>query len=374
MVYYILLIWIFEAMIFCFCTTGKICFRKNRNTFIVLSFIAIIYLLGMRDLNVGADTKSYCNMFDKVALTPFSEIIKHYYFSYMEVGYIVLMKVVSFLGNYLLFQIIISIITNILFFKFIKENFENYFVGVMLFLSLDVFFLLFNLSRQMLAVALVINCWSYLNHKKRVMALCFLVCAGFIHTTAWLFIGFFMVYFMKKCKLFIKLIPVIGITALFFYQEIIDIAYFILPHYANYYGNHKTIMEAGFAKIIWLIILVISLITIIKKIKIIDIKNNSVISLNDQRALNWHIETYLYASFSLFYVVTNIIGLSFNYFERIGCYFVPFVTVTFERFGTQIKNPILRRIYFNGIIICFSVYFILSSRTDQYIYNFWGQL
>lgn len=372
MAYYILLIWIFEAMAFCFCTTGKICFRKNRNTFIVLSFVAIIFLLGMRDLSVGADTKSYFNMFDKVALTPFSEIIKHYYYSYMEVGYIVLMKVVSFLGNYLLFQIIISIITNILFFRFIKENFENYFLGVILFLSLDIFLLLFNLSRQMLAVALIVNCWSCLNHKKRVMAWLLFICAGLIHTTAWLFIGFFVVYFMKNCKFFIKLIPVVGIVVLFSYQEIINIASFILPHYANYYGNHKTIMEAGFVKIVWCIISAISLIIIIKKNKMINTRGDVKTSLDDQHSLNWHIETYLYASFSLFYVATNVIGLSFNYFERIGCYFVPFVTVIFERFGMQIKNPVVRRIYFSGVVICFSIYFILRTKTDQYIYNFWG--
>ena len=86
--------------------------------------------------------------------------------------------------------------------------------------------------------------------------------------------------------------------------------------------------------------------------------------------LDWTAETYLYAAFSLFYVASNIIGLSFNYFERLGCYFAPFVMITFERFGMQIKNTIIRRMYYCGLVVCFSIYFILSTKTEQYLYNF----
>ena len=370
MVYYGLVIWIFLVASICFCRRGKINFKKNKNIFMFLSFAAIVIVLGMRDQTVGVDTQNYYNIFSNVARTPFLEIIKHFYFLTIEVGYIVLMKVVSIFGNYYLFQMVVSIITCGLFLKFIKDNMENDFLGVILFLGLDTYLLLFNISRQMLAVALIVNYWTYLKFGKKIKAFVLLLCAGFIHTTAWIFVVFWFVYFIRNNKFFIRILPMVGVLIIFSYEKVLDAVALIVPHYANYYGNHKTILEAGFSMVIWCIITIISIVLIIKNIKDVKKENKKIIVAQRKIALNWNVETYLYAGFSLFYVASNVIGLSFNYFERLGCYFVPFAMISFERFGMQIKNIIIRRMYFCGVIVCFVIYFILSTKTDQYLYQF----
>lgn len=373
MIYYSLLLWVFIAGALCFCNTGKVNFKKNKMLFLLLSYIAIIFVLGMRNQTVGVDTKSYYAIFNKVSTVSFSELVKSYYYLTIEVGYVLLMKAVSIFGNYYLFQFIVAAIACILFAKFIADNMQNYFLGIILFLGFDLYLLLFNISRQMLAVALIVNCWSCLNHRKKSKALVLFIFAGMMHTTAWLFVVIYLVYLVRNNRFIIRLLPIIGAIIIFSYRIILDKVATIVPHYANYYGNHKTILETGFSVIIWSLIASISVVLIIRNIRISESRIILVNNIEENTLLSWTAETYLYSTFSLFYVASNIIGLSFNYFERLGCYFAPFVILTFERFGIQIRNTVVRRVYYCGLVACFSIYFILSTKTEQYLYSFFWQ-
>lgn len=370
MIYYILLLWIYLAGALFFLNNGKVNFNKNKTPFLIMSFMAIIFVLGMRNQTVGVDTKSYYIIFNNVAETQIFDLIKSYYFSNIEIGYILLMKFVSIFGNYYLFQIVVAFITCILFAKFISENMNNYFLGVILFLAFDMFLLMFNISRQMLAVALIVNCWFYLNHNKKSLAIFLFILAGLIHTTAWLFIAIYLLYLVRNKQFIIRLLPIFIVIFIYSYKTILDKVAIILPHYANYYGNHKTIFEVGNAIVIWIFIAVVSILLMIINIRIS--KNNDRIKTNKKinTLIDYETETNLYALFSMLYVASNIIGLSFNYFQRLGCYFVPFAMITFERFGMQIRNTIVRRMYYCGVVISFSIYFILSTKTEQYLYSF----
>ena len=370
MVYYILLVCIYTFGGLCFCHTGKVNFKKNKKLFLVLSYTLMVIILGMRNKTVGVDTKNYYLIFSMVAETPFSEIIKSYYFLSIEVGYVMLMKILSIFGNYYLFQITVAIITCILFADFFSNNMENYFIAVILFLGFDIYLLSFNISRQMLAVALIINCWSCLNKNKKIEAAVLFLIAELVHTTSWLFIVIYLVYIMRKNKLIIRLLPIVWMLIIAAYKIILNKIASIVPHYANYYGNHKTVLEVGLSKIIWMLVLTISILLIFRNIIISGVKAKSSNNIEKRNKFSENLETYLYATFSLCYVGANIVGLSFNYFERLGCYFAPFVIITFERFGMQIKSTAIRRLYYCGLVVCFSIYFILSTRTEQYAYSF----
>lgn len=361
--------------VLCFYQRGKINFTRNKKIFLVVSFLAIVFILGMRADTVGVDTHSYHTIFDKVSDSSFTEILRGYYYLNIEVGYIILMKATSIFGGYYLFQIVIATIACVLFAKFIADNFENYFLGVILFLGFEAYLLLFNISRQMLAVALIANCWSVLNQNKKVKAFILFICAGVIHTTAWIFIVIYMVYLLRNNKFIVRSLPIIGIIGIFSYEKILRIVSTIVPHYANYYGNHKVVLEIGFAVAIWMIVAIISLYLIITNIKMSNVKiEKKKYCVKRYSLLSWDTETYLYSGFALFYVAANVIGLSFNYFERLGCYFIPFVMIVFERFGIQIKTTVIRRLYYCGLVICFITYFIVSSKTEQYLYNFFWDI
>lgn len=370
MVYNGLILWVFFAGLVCFCRSGIVNFTYNKKIFLFMTFSVMALVYGLRADTVGVDTHTYHMIFDKVSATPFSEIVQSYYFDSIEVGYAFLMRVVSEFGGYNLFQTVQGLLICGLFANFIKDNADNYFLECILFLGLDSYLLSFNIARQMLAAVLIANCWSSLRLNKPFKALLFMLCAGMMHTTAWIFVIFFIIPFLKKYKMFMRCLPAAGVITIFSYETILARFAQLVPHYANYYKNQKTLLTVGTKAVVWMIIVAVAVMLIMQNIKMPEDVSTQKRRSRFKPFLSFSMETYLYAGFSLCYVAANVAGLSFNYLERLGCYFIPFVMITFERFGMQIKTTTIRRIYYCGLAACFIMYFMLSSHTSQYQYNF----
>ena len=167
-----------------------------------------------------------------------------------------------------------------------------------------------------------------------------------MHFSSIVFIIISILFFiLRKQKHFFHLliipIPLLVIT----YRYFLDIIKIFFPMYANYFSNTKTIQSVGFSFFIWIIILGISL------IELFYYENN----VNNQ----------IIAIFSILFVAFNLIGLSFNYGERIGLFFLPFVMVLYDNFNLKL-NKYLSVLFKSGLIVCYTVYFILSSSTAQY--------
>lgn len=370
MIYYILLIWIYLIGILSFCSKGKLSFNKNKRLFINLVFILIIIILGFRNKSVGVDTEHYSIIFDQVSKVPFRELIKSYYFLSIEIGYVLLMKLTSYIGNYYFFQTLIAILSCALYANFIRLNMDNLFFGVILFIGLDIYLQLFNITRQMLAVALIVNVWTYLNKSQLNKAIILYVCAVLMHITASLFIILFILYLLKYNTIVLKMIPILGTIILLSYESVLNYISNFITHYANYYANQKNLLEIRYAFIIWILILIFSVLMIISSLIYININSASTTSLGKSTIINNIYNQYISATFSLFYVIANYNGLYFNYFERLGYYFSPFVIILFEQFGCNIKNNIVRRIYYIGVVISVSIYFIISTQSNQYDFSF----
>lgn len=371
MTYIALLLWVFLSGTFCFTTNWKINFKKNKNIFIWLSFTPIIFLMGLRDLSVGVDTLNYYYIYNEVSKASLIQLTNDFYYLDIELGYVILMKIISYIGNYYFFQLVISSLICMLYIRFIHYNMEYYFIGIILFLGFDIFLLSMNITRQMLAILLIANSWTSLINNKKYTALLFYLLAGLTHTTSWVFFIIFVMYYFRENYFILRLIPVFGVAVIFSYETIIKIMSKLIWRYRNYYQNKKEIMTPGLSVIIWIIIAIISILLLVKcyykykKLLREDLEEKNIL-------LKPIFENYVYSVFSLFYVSSYFIGLRFNYFERFGLYFAPFVILVFERYGNSIRNDFLRRLYFCSLTICFSVFFIIRSSTSQYIYNvFW---
>lgn len=370
MIYICLLCWILWMAFLCFCPRGVLYFNSNNKTpFLVASIIAATMVMGLRSVSVGQDTLHYSEIFQYVSHESTNNLFSSFYYQSIEIGYIALMKIVSVFGGYYLFQMVVSCFICGFFAKFISENMNNYFLGMVLFLGFDAYLMSFNISRHMLAVILVANGWSSLNRGKIKKAFLYSLLATLIHTTAIAFLAIYVLYVFRKNKFVIRLIPVLGILAVFSYRKILMFVSSYVTHYNNYYSNHKNTLQVGYAWIIWTIIVAISILLILKTRNLdenIEIQDDEV----SIKAMSWSAETYLYSSLGILYVATNIVGMSFNYFERLGLYFVPFVFVVFERFGQYIQRKVLRQMYYFALMISFIVYFIISSQSAQYVYSF----
>lgn len=341
------------AMIFCSYKNSKISFTRNKNVILYFSFGVIILISALRNVNVGVDTKSYLQHFYLIANTSIIDIITTYKYLGFEIGYNLLCKSFSFIfPNYYVFQMFISFIYCYGMMKFIKNNTYNVYLCIILFLGLELFTYSLNISRQMLAVMILCHAWNYLIKDKFTKSVLLFFLALTFHATSVVFVLVYIVYKLRNKQYIFYTIPFFLVLFSFNYQLIIGIFKKYFPYYINYYVNERNIQSAGSIIIVWLIIGVLSIYIIYNKKNLI-------------------IKDKLYATFSLVYIFCNVVGLSFNYFERIGIYFLPFVLLLFDRYYVLIDTKKLKFLYFFGTATCFLVLFFITVLTSsQYQYSF----
>ncbi len=354
MAYLGLLVGMICSFLLCNLRDWKLCFNRNKKIYMILFSFCCILLMGFRNDTVGYDTATYKNYFTIVEYTPIKVILGDFYFQSMEIGFVLLMKICSYiLSDYFFFQFIVSALYCSGMARFIYRNSQNCIFASFIFLGTGLFLTAFNAQRQMLAVMLVVNSWDYFASKQYIKMLLLLTLAITIHTASVTFAIAYFIYFFRKNRI-VYLFFVAGIAiSIFYYDKVIDFAIQYFPMYNNYYSNTKEILFVGFVKVLWGIIITLSLVILIKG-------NKEIISLR------------VYAIFSILYVVTNIIGLEFNYFERLGWFFLPFVILLFDGFGSIFHNLVIKTMYYGSALLSFTFYFILSTQSGQYMYSIWS--
>ena len=76
--------------------------------------------------------------------------------------------------------------------------------------------------------------------------------------------------------------------------------------------------------------------------------------------------------FVVYYILFTFLGTRFNYLNRFGIYFLPFIIPLFLNFGRVIgeKSAVYGKLYRIGLMAGFFGYFMLSIGADQYQYAF----
>lgn len=349
-----------------------LCFSKNgilvldrkqglygeNHSYLMLFFILCAILIAFRSNLVGVDTIHYSKHFDTVSTLSFSEIRDYSNRYAIEIGYIFLMKLSSLIiDNYYFFQLIIASLYSLLMYRFFSKNTDNQLFVSVLFLGLGLLLYSFNIQRQMLAVAIVLESWNAFTDKKYYRTVFWLILASFFHSTAVIFLGVLLSYYFRESKLFLILSSIVILFVVIRFDFIINLLSHNISKYANYFKNIKVIQSAGGVKFIWGGIVLLALLTIFRKIFL-------------QKKELSNLPTY--AILSLGYVVANILGLHFNYFERLGLYCLPFVAIFLEKFGTSLEDKTARSIYYFFTYLFFIIYFLMSAMgSKQYNYHFY---
>jgi hypothetical protein len=307
--------------------------------------------MGLRNVSVGVDTSSYMQMFNNVSNMSIGEIFSYNAF-FDKIGFVLLMKLCSsVVDNYFFFQLVISFCYCFGMKRFFEKSGMDIFPVSIIFIGSGLYLGAFNVCRELLAVMLLVNGWNYLLEKKYKKMAALYIIAISIHVTALCFVFASAIYWLKDHKYFFRIAPIIiGIVG-GAYRVLIYYAAKFFPINHNNYGNWKTVQNAdvGLAKIIWLIIAFIAIYGIYFR------RYDKIESI--------------YAIFSLTYVMTNFVGMYFNYFERIGTYFQPFSVLLFWMFKYKIRSKAIRNVYSCGVIISFTIYFLISGLTSaQYQY------
>ena len=320
--------------------------RKDR-LFLGIVIFSCALLMGVRGGEVGVDTNSYQEIFDNISKSGFWDIVANRDDSRMEIGYALLMKVCScIINNYFFFQIVVSFLFCFGMGKFIRDNSENIVMSTVIFVGSGIFLQAFGITRQYLAVVLVANSWTYLKEKRVIRSSLLIILAATVHNSAILFFIAIVVYLLKEKKLLLNLAPIAIVIVALNYEGIINAIISLsgdtFEKYNMYLGNSLARISAGGITVMWIIIGILSIYVVYQK---------SQISSSQK----------IEAIFSFSYVIFSFLGIYFNYADRVGYYFMPFILLTFP-VAQRILNRIqLKRIYTAGVYVCFIALFLISG-------------
>lgn len=352
MVYYFLIIFTVVWGLLCKACTPKF-FNKDTSIklFLIPVYSIAFLIMGFRGINVGLDTKSYFTLFKSFHGVSFGEALNK---EVEPLWGISSWLVNQFVESFLIFQLIISSLFCFLVARFIYSMCtvlkKDYSLVMTVVILAGIYINSFNIIRQLVAIMLVITSWDYFRVKKYFLSIVIFCSGVLIHSSAVLGIILFGLWYLRKWRFYILFsLSIIILSYLFF--NFISNYLIALNVYSNYVNNaFGKFMESNLSKIVWVIIAIFSLFILLRK-------------------RNFTSFDIFVAICCLIYVLCNVLASKMNYFERIGLYFLPFVSVLYPIIGNSFKNKSIRIIYYSGVITMYSLWFILASRSEQYIYT-----
>lgn len=289
-------------------------------------------IIGLRDTNTGVDTIAYFDNYNQISQVDYTTA---FVITAMEPGYVALNKLAYELGfEYYTFQLLFSIIMFILFGNFIFKNTKDIVTATIIFLGAGYFACSINIMRQMMAIAICANSWSYICQKKYIKAALIIVIASLFHATVLLYIFPLFLYLMRNNKLIIY-----GFTyAVICMGGMLPFIFNLLQQY-NLYDSYtdldNTGQTGGLVRIVWIIeIIFIFYLLLNKKIGI---------------------QQKIISNLAFFSVVMAMLDEKVRYLDRVGLVFFPFVVLLFCVVGDSIRNKKMKEQYF---IICNLFFFL----------------
>lgn len=361
-IFEIVLIWLMWFL--CFKTT-HFNFKNKKIIFLIFSLSLMALILGLRSNKVGEDTEHYVDFFNNAENIPWKYVftklritwkIIYGFHDNMENGFVFIAKVVHiFTENPQIFLLVIAFLTMGFFGKFIYDNSSDVFFSTYVLLCECLYMTAFNGCRQILAVAIGINSYTYIKKGKIVPALLFIALATMIHTSACVYMTLIPVVDLGK-----KLIPNSRkrVKAVFLICVLIPllipvaekILIVVLPRYASYLSNNYWKVSIGGTMMLWAIELFF------------------VYILYRKRFVNP--ETCELAMLILMYLTLEVISLKISIFGRVAWYFRGFLLLFFPEVCRSCRinsnGKILKILVLSIITVAFFKYANVDTRTYSF--------
>lgn len=317
---------------------------SGKTLYLLVTFIPIWFIMAFRGLGVGTDTLANASYFVSAATSPsLSYLVSD---GIWNAGISIISYMIGLISTDIeVYMIWSSIIISIGFAIFIYRTSNKVWLSTFLFLTLNLFFISLNASRQFIAISIAINAFVFLYHNMHsgVGWSLFLI-AAWIHTSIFSFIPALMgIWLVKRCQSYTKLYFMTTIFAILFAVSLMGIATIfssIFPHYAIYTGGasrDNLIENTGGGKIIieYLFFLFILTVYFINK-KMSNCKVNNTI-------------TDSFIPGAIFCSITGIIFASNTMMNRVTlpyqCLFISLIPYTYTMMQQRI------RYIFMGIIM-----------------------
>ena len=297
--FFVLIIIVIYIIIF---LSKKMSKEIRNKLFLIISFSIIFFLMATRTYNTGTDTNMYIQVFKKSSQLKWKATI---FGGYYEPLYAVLNILLSYIStNPRILIVFTSFFISYSFYKFIKDNSEDYFLSIIMFICLLIFYSTMNTIRQYIAMSIILLGFDFVKEKKIIPYIMIVVVACLFHTSA--FIGFliYTAFNMKYSRFRVTIIFVIAILSNIFISGLVNHIYELLDR-TNYYNNR--IGQENISNLIHVFIFLF-----MYMFSLFEIKKNK--SNNEKNGFYLYIFV-LASAFSLIAMKMNVLSRTTTYFN-----------------------------------------------------------
>lgn len=313
---------------------------KSRNKiFLKISFSTLLFLITFRHYTVGVDTLVYIEAYFRTI----NNTLSYSDVTWLGNGYIYLSNIVGFFAknNYVVMHFVVGFLSLYFLYKAILQNSKMPHYSLFLFISFGLYYQMFNQSRQLLAICVVLYSYKYLKSRSFFKYSLAILFAYLMHNSALLMLPIYFFANMnvnnKKNVSYI----IIGIVIYIYSDFFIDII--LLTSYGQIYANSGYFV-ANNSSLLNLFIRIIFLLSSLLFMKQTQVNND------DAKIL------YNMVIFCTFF---QILATKVYILSRITTYFFVFYIFLIPEIICGIKNNNNKKIVKNFVTIFFILYYLL---------------
>lgn len=291
---------------------GVSLYMSSKSIIVIGYFIVFFFISAFRSANVGCDTQSYLDLFDKVANSGYYIGDTRY-----EIGYVYLNKLVAFLyDSHFFFLFFTSFLLMLGYAIFIRKLSKIIWLSFFLFFILRYFDQSMNLLRQNFAIILIFISYLRLRKKKIYQSILWTFLASCFHLTAITFLLGILAYKMCNWNLN-KILLCFSLLGIVLYIACGSLTNLIFNNIASYASYANSVYNEGGARIAVVLQLLMSLLVITGGI----LCNRTDYERED------YTENKMLLLLLLFGVMFLILSLQFNQMTRLASYFSVFAII-----------------------------------------------
>ncbi len=348
--------------------------RVRKLLFVGTAFTAMFFVCAFRDASVGSDTQNYMVKFTLLRDDSLWNVLTHFYSERLEIGFALLNKLVGVFSSD---PHSIIIVSALLFCAgmavFVYRYTDDHLTAVILLVCCGVYLYAFNITRQMIAVALLMNAWGLLTEKRYKLSTVLFAVSMLFHVTSFVFILVYLFYFLREKKRAVSVAVGVGALLVLLHRPLLMLASKII-HTFSYLDNSQVRISASGIWAVWAIELCIILLYLLYYYAKDTAAGRRLLQkLPHPVGKLSSVTTFCVPIFTALYITFTFMGTTFNRLERFGAFFQPFCILLFLDFGKRLKeqSPLLYRIYLIGLHVCFVIYFVLfATHPEHYRYSF----
>lgn len=328
--------------------------KKIPKYFYVVPSFLLLFITSTFRGDFTTDYKNYANRFESIHFTSFSDIFKYDY--NIETGYLIMNKIISlFTGNSVYLFAVMTLIILICFYHQFNKYSVSIWLSILMFVTAGSFYASFNISRQIVAVAIIFMGSSFLYNRKMIKYLLVVIFASFFHITSLIMIPF---YFILNFRINLRNLFFFALGSaiiVYNFDSLVDFVQLFV--YDNYTENAYGMTGQKFTNSVIPIAFLLFSIFHIRKLD----SNNTM--------------HRIWLNATIFYAVFNILGLQIEMVERISRFFAPYSLLLIPFLFSKMKDKNLRVVYTMVLIVVLVAYnyVILKDSVFDPYYFVWDK-